>query len=624
MNRSIVLVFATVLTVAILLSCQYDKSAVWDSPLDPGGANYHPPAVSLRDTAIREGSVVRILSNASSANSTIESTTWIVNGAKQAFHGPSLEIASWPAGSYVVIASATDANGLVGSPDTATVTVRADLLPVLVACGDTTVDKGLERILSATDSDGEVVRYLWGVEKGVWMDSSESGSLSLFGLLAGDHVVYWGARDDAGKVATDSFTLSVIVGNLLPVLAEKIRDTVLSASQTFSVVVGASDPDGSISSFAWDTAATGCRNSTAGPISLAIPKGDTAFVRWRARDDQGGETADTFRVIFVGTPVIDSLEVDSNLASGSGDTGTISFRWNGSVPGMASEPVTWALYIGGSADARIEVYSGASRTFDDTGVATGAVRSYRLVAKNRVGDSVEREGSATGVIRPQTAYGIPWNQSVNYGFFKDDRDGHDYATVDVGGKTWMAQNLNYSASGTVGMCPGTNGGATSGTEDSCSKYGRLYTWYEVMDGASTSSSSPSGVPGICPSGWHVPSYAEWKTMQDSVDAGNTILAARLKAGGIWSDYDGGKGNGTDDYGFRAVPAGYCFAPEAYPSLWFCGGGHAYWWTTTETAAYNANAPYLSYVLDNVTNSTESKGSSYSLRCVRDERIPLSW
>lgn len=617
MNRSILPFAAVVAAFAFLSSCQFGKEDEWNNPLDPRGGNFHPPVVALRDTSFQQGHSGRIPSNASSANSRVASVSWTVDGVERTGAGLFLDAAGWSVGEHQVVARATDSNGLAGDPDTATATIVADKPPVPEHLDDTAVERNLSRVLEATDSDGEVVRYLWALEKGGWTDSSTDGRLVVDGLVAGDYVVRWGARDDYGNVATDSFRLTVTVGNKPPVLDATVRDTALPAGATLSVTVGASDPDGSVAAVEWDTASTGWARTTTGAIEIALPEGGSRTVRWRARDDEGATTADTFVVVFVPAPAIGSVAIDSNLNVPGGVGDTVSFRWSGAVPGMSSEELTWTLLLG---DA--EAYSGKETSFDVVGVKVDSILRWRLVARNRFGDSADTAGTATGVVKPLTAWGIPWNQGVDYGAIVDERDGRTYYTVSIGGKTWMAQNLDWSASGSVGLCPGTNGGATSGTEDSCSKYGRLYTWDEVMNGASSSSSSPSGVQGICPSGWHVPSFEEWKAMQDSVDMSNTVLATRLKAGGGWdAGYYGGNGNGTDDHGFRAVPAGYCFYNDLAPSLDYCAGGYAYWWTTTEsvTNAYQASAPYLSYGLDNATNGTSSKSTSLSLRCVRDVR-----
>ena len=104
-------------------------------------------------------------------------------------------------------------------------------------------------------------------------------------------------------------------------------------------------------------------------------------------------------------------------------------------------------------------------------------------------------------------YGIPWNSNINYGYITDARDGKVYRTVVIGTQTWMAQNLNYYGSnGLLGSC-------YNGVDDNCNKYGRLYSWTDAMSGQSHSNTDPSGVRGICPLGYHIPSTSEWTSLQ---------------------------------------------------------------------------------------------------------------
>jgi len=201
-------------------------------------------------------------------------------------------------------------------------------------------------------------------------------------------------------------------------------------------------------------------------------------------------------------------------------------------------------------------------------------------------------------------HGSAWNTAVSYGYLKDSRDGQGYLTVLIGSQTWMAQNLSYrnvtGSTDTVGVC-------YNNSSDSCAKYGRLYTWAEVMQGASSSRASPSGVKGVCPAGWHVPSDTEWTTMLHVVDTANTVDGKMLKSTNGWAT-----NTGTDSYGFRALPGGD-FGGASFSDV----GSSGYWWSASERNATSAWRRYMSYGLDFVRGYNYDKTDRYSLRCLKD-------
>jgi len=142
----------------------------------------------------------------------------------------------------------------------------------------------------------------------------------------------------------------------------------------------------------------------------------------------------------------------------------------------------------------------------------------------------------------------------------------------------MAENLNYNASGS--KCYDNN-------ESNCKKYGRLYNW-------STANSA-------CPSGWHLPSNAEWGTLVDF--AGGEKLAGNiLKATSGWSN----NGNGVDAAGFAALPGDGV-------------GDSGNWWSANEYKA-NSNEAVLRCMdnyNDGVCTGRSSKNKLYSVRCLQD-------
>jgi len=183
--------------------------------------------------------------------------------------------------------------------------------------------------------------------------------------------------------------------------------------------------------------------------------------------------------------------------------------------------------------------------------------------------------------------------------------------VKIGTQTWMAQNLNYrnttGKSDTVGVC-------YNGLSSNCTTYGRLYTWSEVMAGSSSSTSIPSGVQGICPSGWHVPSDAEWGALLTYV--GSDSARIKLSSTSGWdscSSCSWPHGHGTDKYGFTVLPAGSRIDVGTVDVL----GINANFWSSSEDDASYAWYRYFYYNLAYVYRSNYYKTYGFSLRCAEN-------
>ena len=206
-----------------------------------------------------------------------------------------------------------------------------------------------------------------------------------------------------------------------------------------------------------------------------------------------------------------------------------------------------------------------------------------------------------------------------------DIDGNHYNAVWIGGKLWMKENLR-----TTKFPDGANieeRVAPNGDESNVAIYGYLYEWNEVMHGSSSSNANPSGVQGICPNGWHVPSEAEWKEMIDYVKSqtqycfnGQSPFIAKAlasKTGWETSSSIGSVGNNqsaNDALGFSAYPAGYTWGGPNY------FGTNANFWSTTgseESDYYYVYSPYLSNFSSYVESRSMPRSTGCSVRCVRD-------
>ena len=184
--------------------------------------------------------------------------------------------------------------------------------------------------------------------------------------------------------------------------------------------------------------------------------------------------------------------------------------------------------------------------------------------------------------------------------FTDSRDGQSYDVVKIGNLSWMAENLNYATEGSA--CP-------DGDSRNCKRLGRLYTWAEAKT--------------VCPEGWRLPTKSDFEALviAASGDAAQPHAGAKLKSRDGWFK----KGNGTDDFGFIALPAGYRGAILKADDGSITGGkfdgigGYAYFWSADEDAENpesNAYYLFLSFSSDAASLNSFAKEDYRSVRCVR--------
>lgn len=191
------------------------------------------------------------------------------------------------------------------------------------------------------------------------------------------------------------------------------------------------------------------------------------------------------------------------------------------------------------------------------------------------------------------------------GTFVDPRDGQEYSWVKIGNQRWMSENLNYY----------TPGGSWYYNNDSvqyAANYGRLYVWSVAMDGAASSNEVPSGVQGVCPPGWHIPSDTEWQQLMDYLDS--TTPANLLKETGT-QHWQSTNENVTNETGFTARAAGRRMSSGSYQSILSFG----LWWSSKERID-NPDDAWTRYMLHNsanVTRFSSAKNVALSVRCVKD-------
>jgi uncharacterized protein (TIGR02145 family) len=182
-------------------------------------------------------------------------------------------------------------------------------------------------------------------------------------------------------------------------------------------------------------------------------------------------------------------------------------------------------------------------------------------------------------------------------------EGQTYKTVEIGTQIWMARNLNYNAEGSK---------CYDDDPANCTTYGRLYDWATAMalpsncNSSTCSSQVGTKHKGVCPSGWHIPSDAEWTKLTDFV-GGSSTAGTKLKSRSGWS------GNGEDKYGFNALPGGFGFSNGGFSNV----GSDGSWWSATEYNAATAWYRYMYHYGADVIRDDDDKTRLYSVRCVKD-------
>ncbi|MBQ3751093.1 MAG: hypothetical protein II865_07320 [Bacteroidales bacterium] len=225
-----------------------------------------------------------------------------------------------------------------------------------------------------------------------------------------------------------------------------------------------------------------------------------------------------------------------------------------------------------------------------------------------------------------------------------DVDGNTYNTVQIGNQCWMRENLRttHFADGSEIPSGGTNISTTvpyyydySASPIPLDERGLLYNWPAAMQGTPSSSSIPSHVQGICPTGWHVPSNAEWSQLknyvggQDQYLCGNYSgsIAKALASTTRWSSSIntcavGNTLNNNNTTGFSAIPAGSIIS-----SRFINSGIYAYFWSTTERDSMNVYFQSLACSSSFVNGVYGQKHDGFSIRCLRDSvhgsTVPVS-
>ncbi|HSQ42147.1 MAG TPA: FISUMP domain-containing protein [Fibrobacteraceae bacterium] len=384
-------------------------------------------------------------------------------------------------------------------------------------------------------------------------------------------------RDNDGNEVTAART--VYVANRAPALALSASDVTPVITQTITFTATLTDADSNqIDSLWWDLDGDGAFNDAATLTGVTLrdsfpdTSGGTYRVEVRAKDVWGlyDTVGVTIRVSANRAPVLTVIADDP--VPDVGQTVSLSAALS-DLDSNQIDSVWWDL----DGDGIYETVRSVAETL-----------SFSVPSSN---DTIRAYA--------EDAWGLKDSAIFVFGFVIDSRDENWYRIVKIGDQIWMAENLNYDTlNGTKSWC-------YNNTDSYCTTYGRLYTWDAVMAGSESSEKSPSGVKGICPEGWHVPSSAEWDTLANYAGGEDSAQIKLQAVSTLWLT-----NTGTDLYGFSALPGG-SYDGSSFNYV----GNSGYWWTATESFSTYAFAQLIQSYYTYANQSAKTSG--FSLRCVQD-------
>jgi uncharacterized protein (TIGR02145 family) len=212
-------------------------------------------------------------------------------------------------------------------------------------------------------------------------------------------------------------------------------------------------------------------------------------------------------------------------------------------------------------------------------------------------DTAEYYGNTTAMFNPNKTYGTV-----------DDIEGNSYRTIQIGTQIWMAENLKTTKYNDDAKIPNIKdnklwGKLTSpaycwfNNDEVANKatYGALYNCYTINSDK------------LCPSGWHIPSDAEWDSLTFYLD-GQSRAGSKLKETNT-AHWQSPNDDATNESGFTGLPGGY----RDFDGPFYFMDTIGFWWASTG----NASNYYLRYNSSYILHADYTKSAGFSVRCIKD-------
>ena len=258
-------------------------------------------------------------------------------------------------------------------------------------------------------------------------------------------------------------------------------------------------------------------------------------------------------------------------------------------------------------------------SYSDNGLTAGATYTYRVYSYNGTGASPTYSNEV----------------SISTALTVTDASGNTYPTVTIGTQVWMAENLRttkYRDGSNIPVVTDNtqwannwnNGNPLSQpmmcwynndqTTYTANKFGALYNWYAINP-------ATNGNKNVCPTGWHVPTDAEWNVLIANLDPSynptatgtqSTTAGGKMKSTGTqyWLSPNTGA---TNSSGWSGLPGGF---RRNYGPFNFIGDNGG-WWSSTESNSDDAWFRLLGYFYGSVYRDYYCKAYGFSVRCLRD-------
>ncbi len=460
--------------------------------------------------------------------------------------------------------------------------VYQDVPEIILSATIDTVDKNDSLFFNWVGSDtfGTVVYEFKALHDPYWMDLNTAvsvgvGSLDTTGLVGFELK----AIDDDSNVVFDTAYVAIVMD--VPVVSIT-SDTLVMKETAVLLNASISQKIGTVVEYVWYFSGDVIRENSSATTSEAtwtFNEAGSYIVVLQVTDDDGNVGMAEQHITVINSPPIMVNQQVKLSRSAMIDTVFYTVAYEDAN----LDSVTFSIESGNDEGMfSIDVVSGALKLAEN--VSDAAFDMYTLTVQVDDGDS-----AVTAEVTIQFSGKFS---------FVDIRDGQSYLGVKIGTQTWMAENLNYSGGSggiktyDVGFCPGKNYANEDHSDSTtCDDVGRGYRWSEAMsidrvnDTIDFGADSSLIIQGICPVGWHLPSQKEFEELRTFVDSANGGIVddayISLKAEQGWGNFsDGSSGNGTDAFGFKALPAAV-FTYNETVTGWGTSDNAAQWWSSSE-------------------------------------------